>query len=431
MQGNVSLAGLEQASVGEEYERRGLAALSDARLARLAVSILSAPLDSGSPATSFVLHAPLELLARVALLPRVAPEWRRTARVRILSLVSGYEQAGDRLRPRESPNTESGRAAIRLRSAIAQGDLNAVDELAPLIARRISASELAQALAEDVLGHLGAAGHANIYLDLAQATEAGPLGLALLWPMVRELAKTPGRAMASAESPPPVAIKNMGVAEALARLPNIGGSFGIAPMVERAEAEGVIDQVLDHLNAAIASNPESSGQQMLRAAALMMLQGPPDHAPYGWTHCLTLTQAALALGPKLSHPARAAVVGATYVAAHWSSLAKAPFDPRWEPQEGVVGLEDALAAQPSVAAATVWHAPEEEHARIEEDLVTRASVAHDAHHVKYTLACLRAAAADPPARRIFYAAAAYLGAWWPAHSDASDPLVGLGKISPG
>jgi hypothetical protein len=48
-------------------------------------------------------------------------------------------------------------------------------------------------------------------------------------------------------------------------------------------------------------------------------------------------------------------------------------------------------------------------------LATSAAINHDAHRVKYTLACLDAAACDPSAARLYLAAAAYLNAWWQTH----------------
>jgi hypothetical protein len=50
-------------------------------------------------------------------------------------------------------------------------------------------------------------------------------------------------------------------------------------------------------------------------------------------------------------------------------------------------------------------------------LATAAAVHHDAHRVKYTLACLEAAGDDPGAAPLYLAAAAHLNAWWEAHRD--------------
>lgn len=427
MSRTLALSGLEGAELGAEYERRGLAELSDAQLVGLGAQLLSAPLDSELPASSFVLHAPLELLARARLLPQVDPRRRRAARLRLLSLVAGYEQAGE---PLAQPRGERGlglglgQACAELRGAIGRGELEEVDALAPQIASRASAEEIGQALAESVVDALGAAGHANIFLDLARGPVAGA-SPGLLWPLARELAKAPGRAMTGV-----LAVRAGGaaleVAHALARLEPIGpsGAFGIAAMVEHAEARGAIAQLLEEVGPAMADAPSATGRQLLRCAAQTMLQGPPDQAPYGWTHSLTLPQAALAQAQHLDDPTRAVAVAAAYVAAHWVSLASERFDPGWQPERAPSQAPDARepAREPSAAAAAVWWCPPERLAVVEQALATRASLAHDAHHVKYTLACLRAAAADPAARRLFLAAAAYLGAWWAAHPDAADPL---------
>ncbi len=45
---------------------------------------------------SFTLHAPLELLARLALLPVVDPSGREMARRRMVSLATNYESQGER-----------------------------------------------------------------------------------------------------------------------------------------------------------------------------------------------------------------------------------------------------------------------------------------------------------------------------------------------
>ena len=42
--------------------------------------------------------------------------------------------------------------------------------------------------------------------------------------------------------------------------------------------------------------------------------------------------------------------------------------------------------------------------------------------MKYTLACLDAAAADPRHRRLFLAAAASLVGWWAGVVDTGDPF---------
>ena len=53
--------------------------------------------------------------------------------------------------------------------------------------------------------------------------------------------------------------------------------------------------------------------------------------------------------------------------------------------------------------------------RVAGRLAATASLHHDAHLVKYTLACLHAAADDPSHAGLYLAAAQYLTDWWRAN----------------
>ena len=75
--------------------------------------------------------------------------------------------------------------------------------------------------------------------------------------------------------------------------------------------------------------------------------------------------------------------------------------------EGAVDLDRPVTPRPDITATS---------------LATAAAVAHDAHIVKYTLACLDAADADPSQRDLYFAAADHLHQWWAQRGDPSDPL---------
>ena len=75
---------------------------------------------------------------------------------------------------------------------------------------------------------------------------------------------------------------------------------------------------------------------------------------------------------------------------------------------------EALAAGRDEAAGWVIHAPQEAVGPTWIDNATRACAQRDAHLVKYTLACIDAAHADPGAARLFQAGAASLLAHWEA-----------------
>src|SRR6266576_3426782 len=79
------------------YRARGLDALSDEQLFSLAANVVSVP--KRDPANSFILHAPLELLARRALLHYVAPDRRAAVRQQIVRVAALYERAAEPVEP--------------------------------------------------------------------------------------------------------------------------------------------------------------------------------------------------------------------------------------------------------------------------------------------------------------------------------------------
>src|SRR5438552_647282 len=97
--------------IHDEYDRAGLDDLTDAQLFDLAAAGVSVPRQQ--PANSFVLHAPLELMARQLLLPHVPVHLRRAARERLVWVAARYEQAGDPVTAGEHPRYESVAAARR------------------------------------------------------------------------------------------------------------------------------------------------------------------------------------------------------------------------------------------------------------------------------------------------------------------------------
>ena len=112
-------------------------------------------------------------------------------------------------------------------------------------------------------------------------------------------------------------------------------------------------------------------------------------------------------------PPLASAVASTYVVGFRAALGSERLDPAWSPPRSTVDtLADALHAGPDEAAAWVWHASADELRAIQVDLAGRAAQHHDAHLVKYTLACFDAAANDPDEKRLYTAACARLHAWW-------------------
>jgi hypothetical protein len=151
-----------------------------------------------------------------------------------------------------------------------------------------------------------------------------------------------------------------------------------------------------------------------------MLQEPPANAPYGWTHCLTMAQAALHCARWCRDPSLAVRVAATYVLGFRAAHATAPLELALEPRRYDLPFDDAVEAGRAEAAGAAYHAAEPAH--VVGRLATYAATHEDAHLVKYVVACLRAAHLDPDAARLYLAAAASLCAYW-----ASAPSESLGS----
>src|SRR5215213_4101368 len=99
------------------YFARSMDRWSDNRLAAEVAEVVSVPKEA--PADSFVLHAPLELLARVGLLGAVRPDAREGARQRLVWLAASYAAAGPPVEKRgPAPPMDPVDAAARLVSAL-------------------------------------------------------------------------------------------------------------------------------------------------------------------------------------------------------------------------------------------------------------------------------------------------------------------------
>src|SRR5262245_31590648 len=120
-----ALAGVAVAEVHDEYRRRGIDTWADGRVLAAAAEVLSVP--KVAPADSFVLHAPLELLARGGLLRHVRPDAREAARLRIVGLAAAYEAAGEGLAAPAPVSTDADTTLDRLLHALEAGDLAAID----------------------------------------------------------------------------------------------------------------------------------------------------------------------------------------------------------------------------------------------------------------------------------------------------------------
>ena len=406
--------GVDPADVTGAYDARGFDALSDEQLFATTARVVAIPKEE--PANSFVLHAPLELLARRALLRYVAPDRRAGVRKQLLRVAARYEHAGAAVEAGADGSFGSpadARAAVA--DAIAAKDLPAVDAAAAWLGRNANADDVLQ-LADAAIGSLAAAGHANIFfLLLGRTAWASRPALALLRPLAREIARYPefrvewldDTTVAGADRPDAGAR----LADALATTPLLGlpGTDFVFPTVHQVDAGGQARAIVEPN---LPADLRVASAEIQRVAALSMLQDDPTFAPYGWTHCLTLAQAAIGIRRWVADPVAAAAIAATYVVAFRAAEGAQPVAVDWQPEPTAVAPLDALTAEPAVAAGAAFHATDEDLDRLVPELAARAGSHDDAHLAKYTLACFDAAAGDPARTRLYLAAAAYLGAWW-------------------
>jgi hypothetical protein len=388
---------------------------SDVALIAQVGDVLAVP--RADQADSFVLHAPLELVARAALLPYVQAEHRDQARRQIAAIADGFEDFGPPVpEPAAADFASTADAATRLAATIERGELDDIDAAARWLGRAATATELADLLAPDVVPRLAAAAHAPIFLyHLPRIAPRGEVTGELLRGLARELGRAPewklhwiderrdGPAVSAGELFDAIAATPLGTRED-------GPTPFIYPTMARVDDPGTAADLLGEVTNGAPTSARA--RAVLRAAAWSMLLEPGDHAPYGWSHCLTMPQAVLGLAPRSVDANTALATAATYVVGFRSALAQHPLGVEFEPDDPDVPLPEALGGPPAIAAAAAWHLPESQLGELISELATRASIQRDAHLVKYTLACLDAADADRAHRRLFLTAAASLVGWW-------------------
>ena len=389
--------------------------LPDARLAAEVADVVRVP--RMDPADSMVLHAPLELAARTALLPLVIPPERSAARGRLADLARCYAAFGAGVGAPATVECMSVAAgALRLSDAIAAGDLADVDALSSWLGRVATPDELRSLLADEVVPRLSAAAHGSIFLYLLpRVSPRGELTGELVRPLARELARAPERRLTWYEDrAPQAATPGDALLEAVAATPRLGvpGSDFICPLMVQAEESGVATDLLAAPTMSVAL--ADGARALLRAAAWSMLGEPDDFRPYGWSHCLTMPQAVLGIASACSDPSAALAVAATYVVGFRAALSVEPLATAYAPPDPSTDVTRALEETPMDAAAAVWHTPSADLPRAVTALATYAATHPDAHLVKYTVACLDAAAWDRTHARVYLAAAGALAGYWAA-----------------
>ena len=384
---------LEAPRPGDAWERCALAESDDRSLVAAVAAAITPPKIAAS--SSFVLHAPLELIARARLLAMAPPPARAAGRRRIAEIAIRYGRAGDEAGPAARSYPGTAEAIDALTAAIPARDAEAADGALLWLLGRAPPSELLEGLADAIIPVLGAAAHAPILLAafLREPALARAYG-ALLRAPLRYLTLQ-GDARLAWQDRAGRAAPGGDLAAALLGPPHVESpSTSINPTMRAVEAGGFAERLLAGPTERLPLR--KAEQTLLRLAALSMLQDDPGHAPYGWTHCLTLPQGVLGLAAVAKDQRAAVRVAATHVLGFRATLSRAALDPDRPLPPAPPGTPDEVRGA----------------------LVARAVAHPDAHLAKYTLACFDAADRDPEAAALYLAAAAFLGDWWDNHPAA-------------
>lgn len=372
-------------------------------------------------ADSFVLHAPLEGLSRLALLERILPSAREAVRERLDSLVERYA-AVPALPPEpheEAMDDEPPEALARsLDRAFSTGEIDEAGRLARRLADATSPAELVAHVVEPLLPRTGAAAHGAILL--AELLRPGANARAFAHAFVglaREVAREPAARMRWHERATPRSGSVEAIVGALRRVPHVGdpGTDFIAPTVRLAEESGAASAALGGCVGGV--DPHEARRALARVAALSMLEDDPAKAPYIWTHTLTIPWAMLSLVSHGARPETSVATASTLAFAFRAVHARTTLSSDGTPREPLSrSLEEALVSSPHEAAAFVFHHPARGFEAVVAELLGRAASHADAHVAKYALVSDDAAADDPAFERHHRAALAHLLGVW-AHAS--------------
>jgi hypothetical protein len=268
----------------DAWARSPLTTISDALLVQSVAAAIAPP--KAQARSSFLLHAPLELLARTWLLPYVSADKRDDARRRIAEIAIRYAGEGAEIEAHPRDYATVDRALVELLEALRAGDVDTVDGALLFLLPRVSPERLRATLAEEMIPALGAAGHAPILLmALPGAVRYASASVcALLRAPLRTLALEADRRLTWMDSVESRAVnREASLFESLAAPPSVKTtSLFIAPTMLAVERDGYAAQLLAEATSAM--TVRQAERALLSVAALSMLQDDPEHAPYGWSH---------------------------------------------------------------------------------------------------------------------------------------------------
>ncbi len=347
---------LDPDDIANEYAGRGYRALSDDHLFDVAARLVAMP--KRDPASSFSLHAPLELLARRSLLAYVEPAHREPIRERLLWVAAKYHREAEAAERGTGPGVRVGRGRSRCAAGCTGGwrpdrgrrGRRVVDR--PCVAR---GDHGVRAGADRQPRGGRSCEHLLLPADAPRAPSRS--ALALFRPLVHEVARLAALRVEWTRTGVEAHAERDGadLARAMAATPRLGlpGSDFIFPIVHQVDNGGLARDVI---GSTLPDDIDTASRAILRVAAQSMLQDDPASTPYGWTHCLTLPQAVLANAARLDDPRVGIAIAATYVIGFRAAEGRHYIEADHVPEPVTVDVFDALAAEPNTWAAAVYHA---------------------------------------------------------------------------
>lgn len=396
----IPIEAFDSPPVSEAWANSPLAMCSDKALIEAAIEIIAVP--KATAFSSFILHAPLALIARARLLSMIEPVARDLARRRIAELAVRYAAAGEAVAVSEKNFASVAECSEALFAALRAGEVETADAAVSMLAAKLNASELRRALVDPVLPLLGAAAHAPILLAaLPWAMQHFEQAATLLRAPVRYLAAQPNTRLTwhtrdifktQSTMTTPTSDAETRLYETLRAPDKVDcDSTSIAPTVLGTEPHCAANA--DFVHACVTIDFASAQRAILRAAALSMLHDDAKHAPYGWSHCLTLPLAALANHDVSNDEGAVIAIAATHVYASRAT--------------------SSIAALPAYTKMREYNADARTKSiQTRRELANYAATHRDEHLVKYTLACFDAAELDPEATSLYLSAASYLANYW-------------------
>lgn len=391
--GSENLFALTSTDLSEPFAHELVSNVPLADLLAWVADTVTRPIMSHHRVNSFVLHAPLELLARLRLF-QLSGNDSVESKLRLVSLATRYREAAESA-------TANNQAMDDAHLQWAQERFDILEQLAAQ-----SADRALTTFVDDIVLRTGAAGHGIIAVGLMQRTNWLDV-VTLTRGIQYEIAKESDRLIAAPSDNATASGSSSEVgtraATAWHQLPHVGApsTGGIAALVDHGLASANRELVAF---ASASMHDPTAALTLLRHAAACMLMGAPEHGPYGWSHALTLTMGGLAAESVLPD-GRGLAAAATYLGAHVMALGS------HDVRDSVQEWSDLVPQLEHLDATT---------------LVESAAVAHDAHLVKYTVDCLSAASYDPEAAPLYFAAATTLHQWWNEHPAVDDPLLPIG-----